>query len=135
MIALIAGLLLAPISAQEYEPLTPAEARAYWRSLTPEQLDQEIINLDTLENTAPEPRGFHVRAYAIDGDVLVQIVAEDGSPGILVDHAYLTWRFVMPDAKVEGIIPEPGVNPRTAAVIAGGTLVLGFIGGFLLAMR
>jgi hypothetical protein len=135
MIALIAGLLLAPISAQEYEPLTPAEARAYWQSLTPEQLDLEIINLDTLENTAPEPRGLAVRAYIADGDVLVQIVDEDGVQGILVDHAYLTWRFEIPEAKVEGVVPKPGVSPRAAGLIAGGTMLAGFIGGLLIGGR
>lgn len=133
MIALTVAILIAgPISAQDYEPLTPSQARDYWRSLSPEQLDQEIINLDLLENSHLELHEYAVRAFVVDNDVIVQIVGTDGSEAVLAGVGYLRYSITFPESKIENVIPPD--KPLGNKLLTGVVIFLaGGLAGVLIA--
>lgn len=88
-------------TAAEYPPLTDVEIDGYLKSITLQELREDIRRLDILEHTTPVIPFPGYIAILTKRDLYLYPRTEI----ITVQHGHLTWNVTLPESTIEDFIP------------------------------
>lgn len=121
-----------PDESHGYRPLTEAEADAWLRSVSYEELIRFVIRYDYVEHAEPEFGLPGFSAVVLEEDV---VVWPEGPARLAIGH--LEYRVELPDLRFEGAAPEQERFSawRPAAWGVAGGFVLGVVATATLTVR
>ena len=131
LIGVILILILIPLTAWGYEPLTDDEVILYWSTLTQDQQIQEIRTLDNIQNANPIVIIPPITAILSGRTLYISYEATlAGRGGLLINIAdTLDYSVKMDDVVVKNFLP---FNIKPYLVTGGVCILAGLVGGLIL---